>query len=255
MPAHRSFDFSVSILIRDAKRLHSALVDPATGPAVARRLAKKNPVANQPDLVFAPLLEAQIQLVENGGIAQSTAFGTIGEMTQEQVEAFSELERLLSGARRSATLAFPKNDTRLHGEFQVGIHEPADFASEIDRARKVLAACQTHADALDDHGWIEEDTAALAGSIDTLDGGDSEHEAAKDQKKGFTQGRNLAANALYKMCQSVQNAARLAYPATKAAQDQATLVARNRFLLDEFPPRGGTSAGDKPATPPAPPAP
>jgi hypothetical protein len=58
--------------------------------------------------------------------------------------------------------------------------------------------------------------------------------------------------ALNKMCQSVQNAARLAYHATKAPQDQATLVARNRFLPDEFPPRGGTSTGDKPAPPPAP---
>ena len=252
MPANRTFDFPISTLLRDSKRLHAALVDATTGPAVARRLAKKNPVAGQPDIVFAPRFAAQIQLVENGGIAQSTAVGSIGQMTQEQVEAFAELERLLSGARRSATLAFPKNDARLHSEFQVGIHEPSDFPSEIDRAKKVLAACQTHADALDDHGWIEEDTAALAASIDLLDGGDTEHETAKDQKKGFTQARNLAANALYKMGQSVQNAARLAYPANKAAKDEAILVARNRFLLDEFPPRGGASAGDKPATPPTP---
>jgi hypothetical protein len=252
MPANRTFDFPVSTLLRDSKRLHAALVDSTTGPAVARRLAKKNPVANQPAIVFAPLFEAQINLVENGGIAQSGAIGEVGEMTQEQIESFSELERLLSGARRSARLAFPDNDVRLHSEFQVGIHEPSDFASEIDRARKVLAACQTHADALDDHGWIDEDTAALSAAIALLDDGDTEHEAAKDQKQGFTKGRTLAANALYKMCQSVQNAARLAYPANKAAKDETILVARNRYLLDEFPPRGGASPGDKPATPPAP---
>ncbi|MEO5713553.1 MAG: hypothetical protein ABIT37_08685 [Luteolibacter sp.] len=253
MPANRTFDFPVSTLIRDSKRLHAALVDTTTGPAVARRLAKKNTVAGQPDIVFAPLFEAQIQLVENGGIAQSTAVGEIGQMTQEQFDAFTELERLLSGARRSAHLAFPNNDARLHSEFQVGIHEPSDFPSEIERAKKVLAACQTHADALDDHGWLDEDTAALAASIEFLDDGDTTHEATKDKKKGFTKGRNLAANALYKKCQSVQNAARLAYPSTKAAKDEATLVARNRFLLDEFPPRAGASAGDKPApTPTAP---
>ncbi len=102
------------------------------------------------------------------------------------------------------------------------------------------------------HPVLDEDTAALAASIDLLDGGDTEHEAAKDKKKGFTQGRNLAANALYKMCLSIQNAARLAYPATQAAKDEATLVARNRYLLDEFPPRNGASNGDKPAPPPAP---
>lgn len=254
MPAIRTFAFPVSTLLRDSKRLLAALLDPATGPAVARRLSKKNPVAGQPDIVFAPLFEAQIQLVENGGIAQSGAVGEIGQMTQEQVEAFAELERLLSGARRSAALAFPGNDPRLHSEFQVGIREPADFASEITRASKVLAACQTHADALDDHGWIEEDTTALAAAIDLLDGGDTEHEAAKDKKKGFTQARNLAANTLYKMCLSVQNAARLAYPSTKADKDEAILVARNRFLLGEFPPRANNGNSDKPA-PPTPPAP
>jgi len=80
------------------------------------------------------------------------------------------MERLLSGARRSANPTFPDDDVRLRSEFQVGIHQPADFASEIDRAGKV-------------------------------------------------------------------HAARLAHPTARAAKDQATLVARNRFLLDEFPPR------------------
>lgn len=251
MPANRTFDFPVSVLIRDAKRLHSALTDAVTGPAVARRLAKKNPVDGQPDIVFAPRLLAQIQLVENGGVAQSGAFGEIGEMTQQQVEAFADMEQLLSGARRSAGLAFPKSDVRLRNEFQVGIHEPDDFASEIDRARKVLAACQTHADALDDHGWMDEDTDSLEALINLLDGGDSEHEAAKDKKKGFTKGRNLAADGLYKMCRTVQNAARLAYPASKADKDEAILVARNRFLLDEFPPRDrGKQEDDTPSPTP-----
>ncbi len=35
-------------------------------------------------------------------------------------------------------------------------------------------------------------------------------------------------------------------------RDEATLSARNRFLLDEFPPRAGASAGDKSVTPPVP---
>jgi hypothetical protein len=34
-------------------------------------------------------------------------------------------------------------------------------------------------------GWIDEDAIVLANTIDLLDGGDTEHEAAKDQKKGF----------------------------------------------------------------------
>ena len=107
-------------------------------------------------------------------------------------------------------------------------------------------------DALDDHGWMDEDTDSLEALINLLDGGDSEHEAAKDRKKGFTKGRNLAADGLYKMCRSVQNAARLAYPAAKADRDETILVARNRFLLDEFPPRDrGKEEDSTPA--PAPP--
>jgi hypothetical protein len=237
MSTNRTFNFPISTLVRDAKLLHAALIDSTVGSAVARRLAKKNPIADQPATEFAPLFDAQIKLVENGGIAQSSAIGEVGEMTQEQVEAFNDMERLLSGARSSAHLAFPDNDVRLRSEFQVGIHEPSDFSSEMERAGKVHAACLLHADALDDHGWLEEDTTLLGTKIDFLDGGDTEHEAAKDKKKGFTKARNLAANALYKMCLSTQNAARLAYPANKAAKDESVFVARNRFLLDEFPPR------------------
>ena len=55
------------------------------------------------------------------------------------------------------------------------------------------------------------------------------------------------------MCRTVQNAARLAYPASKAGMDEAILVARNRFLLDEFPPRDRNNQ-EEPA-PPTPPTP
>lgn len=152
----------------------------------------------------------------------------------------------MAGARRSAGLAFAKNDVRLRNEFQVGIREPQDLASELERAGKILAACATHADALAEHGWLEEDTALLGATIGILGGGDEDQEAAKDKKQGLTKGRNLAANQLYKMCLSVQNAARLAFPNTKAADDPAVVEARARYLLDEFPPRGGASADDPP---------
>ena len=255
MPASRVFDFPISALIRDARRLLGAVLDPTVGSAVARRLAKKAADPTQPATQFAPGFEAQINLVGKGGTNQSTAIGTIGELTQEQAEAFSELERLMAGARRSATLAFPKNDARLHSEFQVGNRDPQDLASELERAEKIVAACRTHAAVLDDHGWLEEDTATLAAAVSAFGTGDEDQEAAKDKKKGLTAARNLAANALYKQCLTVQNAARLAYPSTRIDKDSAVTEARARFLLDEFPPRGGASAGDKPAEPAAPPQP
>ena len=104
MPTPRTFDFPVSTLVRDSKRLLGALGDPTVGPPVATRLKKKNPDAAKPALEFAPGFEAQIARVEKGGTDQSTAIGGIGELTQEQAAAFTELERLMAGARRSASL-------------------------------------------------------------------------------------------------------------------------------------------------------
>ena len=77
------------------------------------------------------------------------------------------------------------------------------------------------------------------------------------QKQGLTAARNLPANALYKSCLTVQNAARLAFPNTRADKDETVVEARHRYLLDEFPPRGGASAGDHsdPNGPPSPPPP
>ncbi len=255
MPANRTFTFPVSTLIRDAKRFLAALEDPTIGPPVASRLLQPDPDPAKPPLAFPPLFDAQIQRVEKGGTDQSTAVGTGGTMTLEQARAFTELERLMAGARRSAGIAFPANDTRLHAEFQVGVHEPQDFGSELKRAALILAACRTHAAALAAHGWIAADTNALAAAIAILNLADVEHVAVMDQKKGFTQVRNLAANTLYKMCLSTQNAARLAYPSTQAAHDAAIQEARDRYLLDTFPPRTGASAGDPTPTPAPPPTP
>src|SRR5260221_920169 len=131
MAAQRNFDFPISTLLRDAKGLHGALTDAGVGRAVARRLAA----------TFAGTFNDQIDLVENGGLSQSTAKGKLGELTKEQTNAITEMERLLSGARRSATLAFPKGDVRLRAEFQVRVNEPQDFGSEIERARKTATAC------------------------------------------------------------------------------------------------------------------
>ena len=244
MSSLRSFNFPVSTLIRDAKRLQGTLVDPTLGGPVAKRLKAD----------FPATLGAQIVVVEKGGINQSGATGAIGTLTQAQAEAYTELERLMASARRSASLAFPKNDVRLRSEFQVGISEPRDLASELDRAGKIAAACALHADVLAERGWIADDTAALTTAIATLTGSDQTQEAAKDQKKGMTAARNLAANTLYNLCLTVQNAARLAYPNTQSDKSEIVVEARARFLLDEFPPRGGASAGDTPPAPPAPPA-
>ena len=119
MPNDRNFDFPISTLLRDGNRLLGALNDAVVGPAVTRRLGA----------TFAATFKTQFDLVENGGTSKSTAEGALGLLTKEQTQAITEMERLLSGARRSAGLAFPKGDVRLHAEFQVGAGGPQDLGS------------------------------------------------------------------------------------------------------------------------------
>lgn len=85
-------------------------------------------------------------------------------------------------------------------------------------------------------------TTALSGNITTLEGDPSVRDAVGNTKKLITSARNSAANDLYKMCLTVQNAARLAYPVTQAGKVAGVAEARARFLLDEFPPRNSVSA-------------
>src|SRR5207237_273551 len=124
---------------RDGKRLLAALTDSTVGPVVVTRLTTaKNP---QPADAFGK----QIALVEKGGADQSGATGDASGLTQAQAAALGELERLMSAARRSATLAFLSGDPRLHSEFQVGVHDPHNLASELERAKKIFAAVTKYA--------------------------------------------------------------------------------------------------------------
>ncbi len=242
MPHQRSFNFPVAILTGQATRLVAALRDTIVGPAVLKRLATG----------FDTNLDAQIKLVEKGGTDQGTAGGALTQLTQAEAEAYTEMERLMSDARTSASLVFPKGDPRLHMEFSVGLqYQSHDLDHELQYANTIVTGCQTYAAQLAEHGWTADDTTALAGYITTLEGDPGLRDTAGDKKKRITSSRNSAANVLYKMCLSVQNAARLSYPITQAGKVPGVTEARARFLLDEFPPDRGSGA----TPPPAPPAP
>jgi hypothetical protein len=195
------FNFSVATLIGAAGRLLGALRDAVAGAAVLKRLKTG----------FDATLEAQIALVEKGGGDQSTAGGAMVQLTQEEATAYTEMERLMSDARRSASLAFPKGDPRLHLEFSVGVQDqPHDLDHELQYANTIVKGCQTYAAQLAEHGWTADDTTALDGYITTLEGDPAVRDTAGDTKKRITSARNSGANDLYKMCLTVQNAARLA---------------------------------------------
>lgn len=238
MSHQRTFDFPVAALIGGGTRLLAALRDATAGPAVLNRLPAGSDAA----------LESQIALVEKGGGDQSTAGGVLTGLTEEQALAYTEMERLMGDARHSATLIFVKGDPRLHTEFTVGAQgESHDLDHELQYARTIATGCGTYAAQLAAEGWTADDTTALSTQVTTLEGAVPTHDNANDAKKRITAGRNTAANDLYKMCLTVQNAARLAYPLTQAGKVPGVTESRARFLLDEFPPHNTVTAAPAPA--------
>ncbi len=222
----RAFSFPISTLVLEAGRLKGALADTTVGPAVVTRLPQN----------FAAQFAAQITLVEDGAKNQSDAAGDIGNLTQQEQAAFLEMNRLVGSARNSAALAFGHRDARLRAEFQVGINQPQALASEIERAGKVHAACVKYATELAQRGWLATDATALLAAIAQLGNVNTAQNATGDDKIGITATRLRDANALYKMCLTIQNAAELSYPKTQIGQTPGIETARARFLLGEFPP-------------------
>ena len=236
--SERSFHFPVSILVRDAQLFLGALrVD--IGSPVAKRLPN----------AFSERLEAQIQQVSSGASGQKAAAGNTGQLTQAQNVALAEVKRLTASARETAKLAYTNNPVLLHQEFQVGHSDPVDLATVLERAGTVQLSCVKYAAALSEHGWLADDTTALATAIVVLAGADEIQEASKGDKKAATCTKTTAANTLYAQCQSVQNAVELAYPEAKASTDARVVTARARFLMDTFPPRAGSADATEDPTP------
>lgn len=243
MSTRRKFNFPLATLTRDAALLGKTLIDPAYQAAMTARLGA-------PFITAFPL---KITALTGGTTAQSSQTGDLSTLTAQQQADFQEMERLAAGARRTARLAFPGQDTVLSAEFQVGEAGSKALAATIARARLTHAAALKYATELQTKGWIPADTTALDTAIKALADIAPEQEAAADDRLGLTNEKIIAANALYADCLAIQNAARLQYPAgTDAAGNAKNITERARFLLEEFPPRdrsqpdGGTQGGDTP---------
>ena len=252
MSTRRKFNFPVATLTLNAGLLAKAIVDTDYQAAMTARLSAP----------FITALPGKITAVTGKSAAQSSQTGDLSTLTDQQKKDYLEMERLSAGARRTARLAFPGQDTLLSAEFQVGETGSKGIAATIARDTLTHAAAVKYADALQTKGWIPADTTALDQAIQGLAGIAPEHAEAAGDLLGLTNEKIIAANALYTDCLTIQNAARLQYPAkTDAAGNALNVTPRARFLLEEFPPRdrsqpdGGTQGGDPPPAPPAPPAP
>lgn len=250
MSTRRKFTFPVATLISSAELLAKARNDPDHQAAMTARLGAG----------FITDFPVKITALTGDAAAQSGKIGDLSQLTPQQQEDYWEMERLAAGARRSAGLAFPGQDTVLRAEFQVGEAGSRALAAIIARARLTHAAALKYAAALQTKGWIPADTTALGAAVAGLAGVGTEQEETESKKLGLTNEKTIAANDLYADCLATQNAARLQYPAkTDPAGNALNITERARLLLDTFPPRdrekpdGGTLGGDTP--PPTPPTP
>ena len=246
----RKFTFPLSTLLHAADSLNDALGDTDYAPSMVTRL--DDPTTTPPS-IFRTVLETALAAVRTQVQKQGGKTGDAGDLTVEQRAAFAEVERLTAGARRSARQAFPGDQVKLHSEFQVGITEPQDLASQLERAQKTLDASVKYAADLKKEGWLPADATALGTALSALSGLALDQDEALADRAQFTADLTRAANALYKLCLSTQNAARLQYPST--ASTPGVEGARARFLLETFPPRDRSQPDPAPPTPPPTPNP
>jgi hypothetical protein len=233
------FKFPLSTLVQDGDYIIKA---GEARPEINPRL-KTNFVADMRALHTK--LKAEIP-------AQASAKAGLGQLTTAQNAALKTARQLVSQARKSATLAFPGQDVKLHNEFQVGASDAQSLGAFLQSARIIKASCEVPASAaaLGENGWIASDTAALDTAIETLDTVDDTQEESKGTGKGSTDARNIDANSLYDGLLKIQNAGDLQFPAS----DPANGPARVAFRLGLFPPKHGGSKPPPPAPPTPPPA-
>jgi hypothetical protein len=238
---NRSFGFPVSSLYGEAQRLLTALQDATIATPVIAHLPA----------TFVADFAAQVALVAQQGTDQSGATGTVNALTHAKAATALAYRQIAAYARRCAVFAFPGQEPLLRSEFSVGIHEPRDLHSVLDRARTLLAAVQEHSSDLAPHGWSAASTTARTAATAALAAAGGDSSSASDAKLGATALLYGGANVLYKLCRKAQNAANLVYPATNVSSDPTIVETRARFLLGEFPTRVRGTAKSSVAAPAA----
>ncbi len=233
MPEALKFHFPLAALLRDG----DAIVTAAEAHTdLAPRLAA-NLVTGTRTLLGD---------VASGATTAKGRKGSVGTLTKEQNRLLGVVGKWMTKARKTASLAFPGQDVKLHQEFCLGVNTPADLASVLDRARTIIAGLRTAANfpAVKARGWLATDTDAFEAVVNSLASTDTTQETGKGGAKGATTQRNQQANLLYDNLLTLQNAAELQWPEDDPDND----AVRAEFRLDTFPPRGGNGGSETPPT-------
>jgi len=178
---------------------------------------------------------------------QKNAKGELGNLTEAQHASLEILHHCLAQARKTARLAFPGQDVKLHQEFQVGVTGKYDLGSFLGRCDIVLASVQNTANlpVLKLKGWTDAETQAFLTARKSFGAGDATQQNAKGGAKTSTTTKNTDAADLYERLLTIQNAADLQWP----ANDPANAGVRDEFRLNTFPPAGGGGNGQQPTLP------
>lgn len=242
MAVKRKFTFPMSTLLYEANLILTA----AQGQSafVTKRL--RTGLLTESDTLLTGL-------GGEGSSAQAQTAAT-GGLTRQQNDAITTMLDLFGKLKDSAKRAFAGDDVKLREEFQVGINEPNDLGSILDRAKKGRDAGQKTenvAPLKDKGGWITDDTTALDTAITAVGGMDQQQRASKTVQIAGTDARNTAANSLYDNLLTIQNAAEIEWP-EREASNRAT---RDSFRMPGFPPSDRHKSSPPPAggssTPPA----
>lgn len=229
------FHFPLPILIGEGK----LILDAATANAPVATRLDQNYLADTTKVHAS--LKAQ-------GVDQKARRAKTGTLTQNQLDKIHVFQKHTHDARETAKLAFKGQDVKLREQFQVGIHQPHDLQSQLQRGRTILAGCQdaAHAPLLASKGWLAADTTTLETAIKNIENDKTLLENAKDASLGSTGTKNTLADDLYDRLLTIQNAANRQWPDT----DPANAQIRADFRLGKFPPKN--HGGQHMEPPPAP---
>jgi len=166
--------------------------------------------------------------------SQNIAKGETGNLTAAQQANLTVLLHCMSQARKTAKLAFPGQDVKLHQEFQIGLHDSHELNAVLSRADTILAAVQLPANlpALKLRGWTDADTATFTTVRGTFPASTTTQQSGQSDAKKATGVKNTDAAVAYEHIITIQNAADLEFPAT----NPANAPARAEFKLGIFPP-------------------
>jgi hypothetical protein len=239
MIIRRLFTFPSATLYTEGKLILSTAESTEEKPLIDPRLDDGHVAATR----------ALLTTLDPTGDSNHIIRGLLGTMTQAQRDAIRKVSKFKTRARKSAKLAYRGQSVLLHESFLIGNDGPADIATMIRNAEKLLASCTQadHAAALKKQGWIAKDNTGFDAAIRAAKEAFKEHLDKKADSKDETNDTTQQANNLYLGLLAIQNAANNEHD----EDDPANRGIRAKYRLGLFPPTDPESKG--PSTPTTPP--